>query len=132
MVLKALAGVAGALGLAAAPVAAAVPPVTVVSCDYTSQQLSSSQTGILWTPSFEVSDLRISFVNHSSLEATDVRFAITYGGVRQIVDDRGHFAPAMPITWNVQPLPTGPFRNDAARCAVESITFSDGSNWRPS
>jgi hypothetical protein len=132
MVLKALAGVAGALGLAAAPVAAAVPPVTVVSCDYSSQLLTSSETGLQRIPPFEVSDLRISFVNHSSVEATNVRFAITYDGVRQIVDDRGHFAPATPITWNVQPLPTGTFRNDAARCVVESVTFSDGSAWRPS
>jgi len=132
MVLNTFAGLAGALVLAAAPVASVAPPVTVISCDYTSQLLTSGQTGIWWDPPFEVSNLRITFVNRSALEATDVRFAITYDGVRQIVDDRGHFAPATPIVRDVQPLETGTFRNDAAQCAVESVTFSGGSTWRPS
>jgi hypothetical protein len=132
MVLNAFAGLAGALVLAAAPVASAVPPVTVVSCDYTSQLLTSGETGIWWNPPFEVSNLRITFVNRAPLEATDVRFAATYGGVSQTVDDRGHFAPATPIVRDVQPLETGTFRNEAAHCAVESVTFSGGSTWRPS
>jgi hypothetical protein len=132
MVLNALAGVAGALSLVVAPVGTAPAPVTVVSCDYTSQLLTSAQTGLYWIPPFEVSNLRISFVNEAPLEATDVRFAVSYGGVTQVVDDRGHFATAKPITRDFQPLATGTFRDNAARCAVESVTFAGGSVWRPS
>lgn len=132
MLLNAFAGLAGTLVLAAAPVASEVPPITVVSCDYTSQLLTSGQTGIWWNPPFEVSNLRITFVDRAPLEATDVRFAVTYAGVSQIVDDRGHFAPATPIVQNIAPVETGTFRDDAAHCVVESVTFLGGSTWRPS
>jgi hypothetical protein len=37
MALETLAGLAGALTLASAPLASAVPPVSVVSCDYSWQ-----------------------------------------------------------------------------------------------
>jgi len=132
MVLNALAGLAGALSLVAAPVATAVPPINVVSCVYTSQQVSSAVTGFARTAPFELSNLRISFVNQGPLEARDVRFAVSYDGLTQIVDDRGRFATAKQITRDFQPLATGTFRDDPARCAVQSVTFADGSTWQPS
>ena len=126
------AGLAGILSLGASPIAAVDAPVTVVSCDYTSQWLPSSATGIPETASFQAGTLRISFVNQAPLTATNVRFAVRYGGRTQILDDAGTFSTGTPIVQDFTPLSgTSAYGADGAQCAVESVTFSDGSTWQP-
>ena len=126
------AGLAGILTLGASPIAAPDAPVTVVSCDYTSQWLPSSATGIPETASFQGGNLRISFVNQAPLTATSVRFAVRYGGRTQIVDDAGTFSTGTPIVQDFTPLASAnAFGSESAQCAVESVTFSDGSTWQP-
>ena len=125
-------GLAGILSLGASPIAAVNAPVTVVSCDYTSQWLPSSATGIPESASFQSGSLRISFVNQAPLTATNVRFAVHYAGRTQIVDDAGTFSTGTPIVQDFAPLANaGAYGNDGAQCAVESVTFSDGSTWQP-
>jgi hypothetical protein len=125
-------GLAGILSLGASPMAAVNAPVTVVACDYTSQWLPASASGIPETASFQGGNLRISFVNQAPLTATGVRFAVRYGGRTQIVDDAGTFSTGTPIVQDFAPLPgTGAYGADDAQCAVESVTFSDGSTWQP-
>jgi hypothetical protein len=132
MVLTALAGLAGALTLASSPLTLGLPPVSVVSCEYNSQQLSAASTGIEQNAPNPTSNLRISFVNQSPLEATDVRFAVSYAGVTQLIDDNGRFATGTPITHDFQPVAAGAFDSAGAQCTVESVTFADGSTWQPS
>jgi hypothetical protein len=133
MVLETLAGLAGALTLASAPLVSAVPPVSVVSCDYSNQQFAAAATGFGEASApIQTSNLRISFVNQAPLEATDVRFAVSYGGVTQLIDDNGRFATGTPITHDFQPVAAGAFESSAAQCAVQSVTFADGSTWQPS
>jgi hypothetical protein len=125
-------GLAGLLTLGASPIVAADAPVTVVSCDYSSQWLPSSATGIPESASFQGASLRISFVNQAPLTATSVRFAVRYAGRTQIVDDAGTFSTGTPIVQEFAPLPNaGAYAADGAQCAVESVTFSDGSTWQP-
>jgi hypothetical protein len=125
-------GLAGILSLGASPLAAIDAPVTVVSCDYTSQWLPASATGIPESASFQGGNLRISFVNQAPLTATSVRFAVHYAGRTQIVDDAGTFSSGTPIVQDFAPLANaGAYGADGAQCAVESVTFSDGSTWQP-
>ena len=125
-------GLAGLLSLGASPIATASAPVTVVSCDYTSQWLPSSATGIPETASFQTSNLRISFVNQAPVTATNVRFAVRYAGRAQVVDDAGTFSPGAPIVQDFVPLADAAAYGAAGvQCAVESVTFSDGSTWQP-
>jgi hypothetical protein len=132
MALSALAGLAGILTLAGSPLTSAVAPVSVVSCDYSSVQAVPAMTGISESAPLQTSNLRISFVNQSPLEATDVRFAVNYGGITQIIDDNGRFATGTPIVHDFQPVATGSYDAAGAACAVESVTFADGSTWQPS
>ena len=125
-------GLAGILSLGASPTAAVNAPVTVVACDYTSQWLPSSSTGIPETASFHNGNLRISFVNQAPLTATNVRFAVHYAGRTQILDDAGTFSTGTPIVQDFAPLAgSSAYGADGAQCAVESVTFSDGSTWQP-
>ena len=132
MALFALAGLAGALTLASSPLTSAVAPISVVSCDYSSVQAVPAATGISATAPLQASNLRISFVNQSPLEATDVRFAVNYGGITQIIDDNGRFATGAQIVHDFQPVATNAYAAAGAACAVESVTFADGSTWQPS
>ena len=125
-------GLAGILTLGVSPIAAGSAPVTVVSCDYSSQWLPSSATGIPESASFQTSSLRISFVNQAPITATNVRFAVRYAGRTQIVEDAGSFATGTPIVHDFSAVATsGAYGADGAECAVESVTFSDGSTWQP-
>ena len=121
--------IAGAVALAAgAPVAPAAPPVSVVSCDYSSLEGSG---GLLIPASapFRTSSLRISFVNQAALAATNVRFAVGYDGRTQIVEDAGTFSRGTQITQDF--IPASKLRyNGSATCSVQSVTFSDGSTWQ--
>jgi hypothetical protein len=129
--LSTIAGVTGALTLAAAsPAAAAVPPVSVVSCDYGSLQ----GTGGMLVPAtapFQTSNLRISFKNQAPIAATDVVFAVGYDGRTQIVEDAGTFSQGTQITQDFMPLANLHY-NGSAACSVQSVTFSDGSTWHSS
>jgi hypothetical protein len=126
------AGLAGILSLGASPVPAVDAPVTVVSCDYSGQWLPSSATGIPESGSFQGGNLRISFVNQAPLTATNVRFAVRFAGRTQIVDDAGTFSSGTPIVQDfAAPAGAAAYGSDAAQCAVESVTFSDGSTWQP-
>ncbi len=93
---------------------------------------TAASTGIETAGPYQTSNLRISFVNQGPLEATDVRFAVNYGGIMQVIDDNGRFATGTQITHDFQPIPTGALQSAAAQCAVESVTFADGSTWQPS
>ncbi|HWT04680.1 MAG TPA: hypothetical protein VN224_02895 [Xanthomonadales bacterium] len=126
-----VAGMAGALTLAAgSPAAAAVPPVSVVSCDYSSLQGSGGLL-IPATAPFQTSNVRITFVNQAPLAATDVVFAVGYDGRTQIVEDKGTFSPGTQITQDVMPSANLRY-NGSATCSVQAVTFSDGSTWHAS
>lgn len=129
-ILSTIAGVAGALTLAAgSPAMAAAPPVSVVSCDITSLQ----GDGILFvpeTPPISTSSLRITFVNNGPLTATDVHFAVRYDNSTQIVDESGTFSSGTAIVRDFTPS-TDLYYNGSAACSVQSVTFSDGSTWSP-
>ncbi len=126
------AGLAGVLSLAASPIAAADAPVTVVSCDYSGQYLPASATGIPESASFQGSALRITFVNQAPLTATNVRFAVRYAGRTQIIDDAGTFSTGAQIVQDFTAASgANAYGSDSAQCAVESVTFSDGSTWQP-
>jgi hypothetical protein len=126
-----IAGMTGALTLAAgSPAAAAVPPVSVVSCDYSSAQGSGGML-IPATAPFQTSNLRITFVNQAPLSARDVVFAVGYDGRTQTVEDAGTFSQGTQITQDF--IPASNLRyNGSATCSVQSATFSDGSTWHSS
>ena len=130
LLLSTVAGLAGALTLAAGvPTAAAVPPVNVISCDYSSLHGSGSML-IPETAPFQTSNVRITFENRAPLVATDVRFAVDYGSRTQIVDYAGTFSSGTPITEDFTPSAI-PGYDGSAACSVQSVTFSDGSTWQP-
>ncbi len=126
-------GLAGVLSLAGvSPIASVNAPVSVVACDFTGGQLPPSATGIPEMPSSYVGNLRISFVNQAPVTATSVRFAVRYAGRTQIIDDAGTFSTGVPITQEFTPAAITPYETSSAQCAVESVSFSDGSTWQPS
>jgi len=128
---SAVAGMTGALTLAAgSPAAAAPPPVSVVSCDYGSMQGSGGLV-IPETAPFQTSNLRITFENQAPLAATDVVFAVGYDGRTQIVEDAGTFSRGTQITQDFMPSANLRY-NGSAVCSVQSVTFSDGSTWHSS
>jgi hypothetical protein len=123
-----LAAAGGALTLSASsPAAAAVPPVSVVSCDYSSMQGSGGNL-IPATAPFQTSNVRVTFVNNAALAATGVRFAVGYDGRTQIIEDTGTFSSGTSITQDF--IPSANLRyNGSATCSVQSVTYSDGSTW---
>jgi hypothetical protein len=133
-----LTGIAGALTIASAtPVAAAGPvgvyttlPVAVAACEQSSLNVNPALEGP--AVAFQLDNLRISFVNRAALKATDVRFAVSTASGTQTIEDVGSFAPGARITHNFAPAQTGLNFSDPAKCAVQSVTFSDGSTWQPS
>jgi hypothetical protein len=129
-ILSTIAGLTGALTLAAgSPAAAAAPPVSIVACDYSSFQGSGSL--FPETAPFQTSNLQIAFVNQAPLAATDVQFAVGYDGRTQNVEDAGTFSHGTQITQNFMPSANLRY-NGTATCSVQSVTFSDGSTWRSS
>ena len=113
-------GLAGLLSLGASPIAAVNAPVTVVSCDYSSQWLPRPPTGIPESASFQGGNLRISFVNQAPLTATNVRFAVHYAGRTQIVDDAGTFSTGRPSSKTSPRSPTPARTAPTARSAPSS------------
>jgi hypothetical protein len=121
---------AASLVLAAAPPAAAATgsPVSVTSCILTSVNNDGGNI-IPATSRFHASDASISFVNQSPLTATDVRFAVSYAGSTQVLEDTGTFSSGTTITKNFTPSGNSSY-NGPAECTVQSVTFSDGSSWQ--
>ncbi|MEO7039982.1 MAG: hypothetical protein ABI186_08150 [Candidatus Elarobacter sp.] len=131
-----LAGLAGAVTIAAASPAGAPNvglytslPVSVVSCE----QSSTGIPAMLEGPSspIQLDNLRISFINRAAVQATDVRFAVSTPNGTQTIDDAGNFGPGARITHNFSPAVGGENFADTAKCAVRSVTFSDGTTWQP-
>jgi hypothetical protein len=130
LLLSTIAGVAGALTLAAAsPAAAAVPPVSIISCDYNGLSSDGGQL-IPATAPFETSNLHVTFANRAPLAATDVRFAVNYAGHTDVIDDAGTFASGSTFAQDFTPS-TNVEYTGSAQCSVQSVTFSDGSTWQP-
>ena len=126
MLIAPIAVFAGALTVAAdAPVAAAAPPISVASCDYTTYDVPP----IPATPLIQHGDLRITFTNQTPVTATGVRFAIQYRSSTQVVQDTGKFSSGTPITQDFEP-DVSPGYHGPAYCSVQSVTFSDGSTWQ--
>ena len=134
-----LTGLAGAITIAAAtPASAAAPvgvltnlPISVATCEQASIQILPVGTEGIGT-ALQYDNLRISFVNRAALSATKVRFAVRTGTGTEIIDDKGSFASGARITHNFSPSLNGENFSDPANCAVQSVTFSDGSTWQPS
>jgi len=130
-----LAGLAGAVTIAAAsPSAPAVGysttlPVSVVSCEQNSFEIPAMLEGP--NPAIRLDNLRISFVNRAALAATDVRFAVSTPTGTQTIDDAGSFGPGARISHDFSPAAGGQNFSDTAKCAVESVTFIDGTTWQP-
>lgn len=131
-----LAGLAGAITIAAAAPAGGSAvglyttlPVSIVSCVQNSIDVPAQLEG----PSapIQLDNLRISFVNRSAVQATDVRFAVSTPNATQTIDDVGSFGPGARITHNFSPALGGQNFADTAKCAVQSVTFSDGTTWQP-
>ncbi|MEA2718983.1 MAG: hypothetical protein QOJ39_847 [Candidatus Eremiobacteraeota bacterium] len=125
------AGIAGVLTLAASAPALAAPgpvPVSVVSCSY--EKISEVNDVGPGAAPVNTGDLQITFVNHSPLTATGVRFAVQYANRSQVVDASGTFSSDTSITKDFAPS-ANPWYNGSAACTVQSVTFSDGSTWQP-
>lgn len=117
---------AGALAIFLPSAAPTATPVNITSCN-----ISSTPSQVIpETARFWSSNLGITFVNQAPLTVTDVRFAVTYKGQTQVLDDAGTFSTGTPITQNLSPSPE-PQYDGAATCSVQSVTFSDGSAWQP-
>jgi len=133
-----LTGIAGALTIASATPATpgssvgvyTTLPVAVAACEQSSISLNPSLEGP--AVALQLDNLRISFVNRAALKATDVRFAVSTPNGTQTIEDVGSFAPGAQITHNFAPAQTGLNFSDPAKCAVQSVTFSNGSTWQPS
>jgi hypothetical protein len=125
MLLAAIAGLTGALSVAAdTPAAPAPSPVSVTTCDYTTYDVPP----IPATPLMQHGNLRITFTNETPQTATAVRFEIRYRSFTEVVEDAGKFSSGTPITQNFEPS-TSPGYHGPAYCTVQSVTFSDGSTW---
>jgi hypothetical protein len=128
MFLAIVAGVTGALTLAAgSPAAAAVSPISVSSCDYTTYVVPT----IPATPLLRHANLRITFTNQAHLTATDVRFAVRYRSSTEVVEETGKFSSGTPITQDFEPSAAAGYHG-SAQCSVQSVRFSDGTTWEPS
>lgn len=75
------------------------------------------------------SDIQIGFVNRAAVAATDVRFAVSTGRTVQMIDATGTFAGGTPIVQSFSPA-TAAYGAENASCAVESVTFADGTTWQ--
>jgi hypothetical protein len=131
-----LAGLAGAVTIAAAAPAASPAvgysttlPVSVVSCEQSSLDIPAMLEGP--NPAIRLDNLHISFVNRAGLAATDVRFAVSTPTGTQTIDDAGNFGPGARISHDFSPDAGGQNFSDTAKCAVQSVTFVDGSTWQP-
>jgi len=121
-----IAAATGALALFLPSASMTAAPVSITSCN-----VSSTPSEIIpETARFWSSNLGITFVNQAPVPATDVRFAVSYKGQTQLLDDAGTFSTGTPITQNLSPSPE-PQYDGAATCSVQSVTFSDGSTWQP-
>jgi hypothetical protein len=132
-----LTGIAGAITIASAspsaPTAVGIytaQPIGVVACEQSS--ISIPQLTEAPSSALQLDNLRISFVNHAVLKATDVRFAVATPNGTETIDDAGSFAAGARITHNFSPAVGGANFSDPTSCAVQSVTFSDGTTWQPS
>ncbi len=130
MFLSTIAGVTGALALAAgSPVVAhlspTASPVSVASCNYTTYDVPPLPS----TAPMRHSNLRITFTNQSPLTATNVTFAVRYRVSTQIVKATGKFSSGTPISKDFTPS-TAPEYHGPAKCSVQSVKFSDGTTWQ--
>jgi hypothetical protein len=70
--------------------------------------------------------VEIAFVNRYDSAAKKVRFALRSGNAAEIVTDSGTFSTGTTITHLFSPGNVG---TNTVECAVESVTFADGSAW---
>lgn len=131
-----LAGLAGAVTIAAVAPATAPAvgysttlPVSVVSCEQSSLDIPAMLEGP--NTAIRLDNLRISFVNRAGLAATHVRFAVSTPNGTQTIDDAGSFGPGARISHDFSPAAAGQNFSDTAKCAVQSVTFIDGTTWQP-
>jgi hypothetical protein len=124
MFLAIVAGITGALTLAADSAAAAVLPINVSSCDYTPYVVPT----IPASPLQRHANLRITFTNQAPLTATGVRFAVRYRSSTEVVEETGKFSTGTAITQDFEPSWAG--YHGSVQCSVQSVTFSDGTTWQ--
>jgi hypothetical protein len=130
-----LSGIAAAITIAAASPAAPTvglyqnAPVSVVSCEQSNYDLNLLLEG----PSSPIhyGNLSISFVNRAALKATGVRFAVSTPSGTETIDDAGTFSTGTRISHEFAPVNGDSFAG-ATNCAVQSVTFSDGTTWQRS
>jgi hypothetical protein len=132
-----LTGITGAITIASASPSAPTAvgifttlPISVAVCEQTSLSVPALTEGP--SAALQLDNLRISFVNRAALPVTDVRFAVTTPNGTQTIDDVGSFAGGARITHNFAPAVGGANFSDPASCAVQSVTFSNGTTWQPS
>ncbi len=130
-----LSGIAAAITIAAASPAAPTvglyqnAPVSVVSCEQTNFDINPMLEGP--ASPIRYGNLSISFVNRAALKATGDRFAVSTPSGTQTITDAGSFAGGTRISHDFAPVSGDNFAG-ASQCAVQSVTFSDGSTWQPS
>jgi hypothetical protein len=125
-----IAGVAGSLALFASPLPAGATPISVTSCDVSSFRGYDGQL-VPATAPFATSVVRVTFVNNAPLAVKSVRFAVGYDGRSEVFTDTGTFSRGTPITHDFSPSANLRY-GGPAECAVQAVTFSDGSTWQAS
>lgn len=137
--LTALAACAAVLTFGAGSAAGAQSsPVTIQSCTVLRARppVGPPRFWYPWGPVVRrgapvVDGVRIVYVNHRSVAADRVAFAVDYRGDRQHIVDVGTFSPNVTIDHSF-----GNFSGDAYlgpnpnRCAVRAVRFADGTVWR--
>ncbi len=101
-------------------------PIAIGNCTLTEVPSSSVEGGFQGLGS---ADLAIGFVNRAAVTATGVRFVVRIGGTSQTFEDSGSFAAGTQIEHVFTPLSSAAGFGDAS-CAVDAVTFSDGTSWR--
>lgn len=72
---------------------------------------------------------RVLFVNRAAVAATDVAFKVVRDGETRIVNDRGSFAPGVPITRTMQEYENSSYRGAPETWTVLAVRFADGTSW---
>jgi hypothetical protein len=104
-------------------------PVSVQSCRVEMAWESPMSRG---TPGPLVSGVAIAFVNHASVTANRVVFAIRYNGRSATIRDDGTFSPGVPIQAQFDTFArTDYWRREPRVCRVSEVDFTDGTVWRP-
>jgi hypothetical protein len=77
-----------------------------------------------------VAGTEVSFVNRSSVTATDVTFRISHAYHTVTIDARGKFSPGVSIQRIFRDFAgTNYFRDQPDECEIVRVTFADGSMW---